>query len=235
MARNSISSRRFGGTLEPGVASLWYFVEKPGSELVRIEETEIRKEFTGIRKSLERLSASAWLCELIMVIAPEREPVPEIFRLLANALTWLDETPESELRFKFGHFLNLTAGKVLQLSGTQPRIAACEICRLPIEGAPPEVGYRGAPEKASLICTGCRPGGGQVISPSALADLLRGLALPIRKALEGPGAPGRQHLPLFNFLEELLMYHVPGFDPSKIKSRKMLLTALEEVNRGGSS
>ena len=231
MARNSISSRRFGGTLEPGVASLWHFVEKPGAELVRIEETEIRREFAGIRKSLERLSASAWLCELVLLIAPEREPVPELFRLLANALAWLDESPETEIREKYGLFLNLAAGKMLQLSGTQPRIAACESCELPIENSNPETRFRGIPERASILCTHCRPDGTDILSAQSLIDLLGGLSLPIRKALENPSAPGRQHRALFHFIENLLVHHAPGFDPSKVRSREMLLAAMDESIR----
>src|SRR5476649_2404312 len=56
MAKNCISSRRFGGALDPFVASEWLFTEKPGAEVLQLQEAVAKRSFEGLRKDFERLS-----------------------------------------------------------------------------------------------------------------------------------------------------------------------------------
>src|SRR6187551_429479 len=65
LARNAIQSRRFGGCLEAFAASEWQFVIKPGAELVRIEQAQIRRSFDGLRKDFERLSMASVFGEIM--------------------------------------------------------------------------------------------------------------------------------------------------------------------------
>src|SRR5262249_45008753 len=76
LARNSIQSRRFGGALEPFAASEWHFVERPGAELYRVEEAQIRRGFEDLRKDFDRLSLASLLNEIILKLTHEREPCP---------------------------------------------------------------------------------------------------------------------------------------------------------------
>lgn len=228
MARNAVASRRFGGTLSPGVASLWHFVEKPGSDLARLEETEIRREFAGIRKHIGKVTAMGWICELVLQFAPEREPQPELFKLLGQSLAWLDETPDAAFEAKFAAFLNLFLGKLLQLSGTHPRLAACDGCGEPVRDS--ALTYQGVPERAVLVCSDCRPGARDPMPARVILGQLQGLGQPLRQALEADINPiGDGSRTLFHFLEGVLVHHVPGFELEKLKSRGMLLEALEMV------
>lgn len=225
MARNAVASRRFGGTLSPGVASLWHFVEKPGSDLARLEETEIRREFIQIRKNIGKVTTMGWICELVLQFAPEREPQPELFRLLGQSLAWLDEVDDTAFEKKLPAFLNLFAGKLLQLSGTHPRLAACDGCGEPVRDS--ALTYQGIPERAALVCSDCRPGARGPIPARVILEQLHGLGQPLRKSLDSDmNLDGEGSRALFHFLEGVLVHHVPGFELEKLKSRGMLLEAL---------
>ena len=93
LARNSIQSRRFGGTLEPFAASEWQFAEKPGAELARLDEALIKRSFEGIRKDFERLSLASVFSEFMLRVAPKNEPCTDLFKLHSNALVILEELP----------------------------------------------------------------------------------------------------------------------------------------------
>ena len=236
MARNAVASRRFGGTLSPGVASLWHFVEKPGSDLARLEETEIRREFIQIRKNIGKMAAMSWASELILQFAPEREPQPELFRLLGQSLAWLDEVEEAAFERKLTAFLNLFTGKLLQLSGTHPRLAACDGCGDAVRDS--TLTYQGIPERAALVCSECRPGARDPIPARVILEQLQGLGQPLRKSLDydihqEPHSAGSRTL--FQFLEGVLVHHVPGFELEKLKSRNLLLEALAAATQGNSA
>ena len=77
LARNSIQSRRFGGTLEPFTASEWLFAQKPGADLARLEEASIRRSFEGLRADFERLSIASVMNEMMLRTAPRYEPCPD--------------------------------------------------------------------------------------------------------------------------------------------------------------
>src|SRR6478735_8305092 len=64
MAKNSIASRRFGGALDPFVASEWFFSQKPGADLLLLQEAVVKRAYEGLRKDFERLSLASVLNEL---------------------------------------------------------------------------------------------------------------------------------------------------------------------------
>src|SRR6476620_10914476 len=74
MAKNCISSRRFGGSLDCFVASEWLFSQKPGADLVILQEAVAKRSFEGLRKDFERLSLASVFNELMMKLAPRHEP-----------------------------------------------------------------------------------------------------------------------------------------------------------------
>ena len=235
IARNSVSSRRFGGTLEPGTAALWHFVDKPGSDLARLEEAEIRREFKQIRASLEKLSSAAFIIEMMMMIAPDREPVPELFKLLANALTWLDETPERTALPRLPFFISSVLGKILQASGSHPRIGTCESCQQTVESFPADARFAATIDRAGILCWNCgAKGRANSIGRQALLELLFALGHPLRKGLDQPLAATHEHRLLFQLLEEFLIHHIPGFDSKAIRSRTLLMQAFESANPGKS-
>ncbi len=60
VARNSISSRRFGGALDPFSASEVRWVEKSGADIGRIEEAQIKRDYAGLRSTWEKLTVASF-------------------------------------------------------------------------------------------------------------------------------------------------------------------------------
>jgi DNA repair protein RecO len=237
LARNSIQSRRFGGTLEPFTAAEWYFSEKPGAELVSLEEATVRRSFDGLRGNFERLSLASVFNELLLRLAPQRQPCPELFKLHSNALALLEEgAPDLELL----PILNAYLAKLLQWSGNQPRIHLCFQCRTPIQNLSPTESLTCLIEEAAWICSNCRAGSTTHITrlssqkqgnfqekffrvaPLAIHDLSIGMESPIRKVPEVSLASKSEHEELFRYLEALFIFHIPGFDREPLRALKFL-------------
>ncbi len=244
LARNAIQSRRFGGTLEPFVASSWIFVERPGADLVRIEEAEVRRTFEGLRKDFERLAEASVFNELMLKLAPEREACPELFRLHSNALVALEELPGSGVELSL---LNGYMAKLLQWCGNHPQLRSCMGCQLPLESFwEGQTGLRPGAQEATLtcvvadagwFCSSCRETqtrhlrdrSGQslahsslMVSPAAITDFFMSLASPIRQVPGLAQADEQGRRGLFHFLEGLFLYHIPGFDRAPLKGLRFL-------------
>lgn len=240
MARNSIQSRRFGGCLEPFAASEWSFAEKPGAELLRLDEAKIRRPYEGIRKSFERLSLASVFNELMLKLAPKGVASPDLFRLHSNALAELDEAPISGTEADGQRDLALLNGylaKLLQWSGNQPQLLRCLGCAISIEDVAIDQSLNCVVQDAGWVCTSCRQSETRHvrdraatalehallrIRPRAVVDFQVSLALPIRQAAAVAQSTPEEKKELFGFLEALFAYHVPGFDEKPLKSLRFL-------------
>lgn len=246
LARNAVQSRRFGGALEPFAAAEWRFVERPGGELVRVEEAVIRRGYEGLRLDFERLALASVFNELLLKIAPERQPAPELFRLHANALALLDDQAkagEPPARLSLYRLLNGYLAKLLQLQGNQPPIAACLGCEKSLLELPEHETLACSIADAAWLCPTCRtqsarhlqaststgslPGLGfsntQLrVSVRAFIDFLASLQTPVRKLPETLNASLAEHEELLRFLEGVLTFHVPGFDRARLKGLQFL-------------
>lgn len=235
LARNAIQSRRFGGALEPFVASDWMFVERTGANLYRVEEATVRRGFEGLRRDFERLALASVLNELMLRVAPEREPCAELFKLHSNALALVEELPDFEIASL--PLLNGYLAKILQWSGNQPQLSGCLLCQSPLATQEPQAHLSCLVSDAGWVCQSCRGSEtrhvrsreGQSfqqsllrVTPAALTDFQASLGRPLRSSLEGQVASRREHEALFRFLEALLIYHLPGFDRSAMKSLRFL-------------
>lgn len=237
MARNSVQSRRFGGALDPFVASEWSFVDKPGAELLRLEEAVVKRSYEGFRGDFERLTLASVMNEIMIKVAPQREPCPDLFKLHANALAHLEEhalkkaAPES-LALLNGYFT-----KVLQWSGNQPQLSACMGCGLGIESLSHEQSLTCVVADAGWVCVNCRKTEthhvrerqGQSfahssirITPAAVLDFQMSLEVPIRQIPLQARASEKDHKDLFQFLEALAVYHLPGFDHTPLKGLRFI-------------
>ena len=232
MAKNCISSRRFGGALDPFVASEWHFTEKPGAELWLLQEAVVKRSFEGLRADFERLSLASVFNELMIRVAPKHEPCEELFRLHANALAALEELPGTGVDLTL---LNGYLAKVLQWSGSQPQLQACMGCGAPIERACARhrsqlrrrrrgLALRKLPREPHAPRTrklGPEPFALRV-TPAAVLDFYVSLQLPIRQIASAAQASRKEHQALFKFLEALFVYHVPGFDRQPLKGLRFL-------------
>lgn len=226
MARNSIQSRRFGGTLEPFAAAEWTYVDKPGAELWRLDEAKIRRSYEGLRKNFERLSLASVFNELMLKLAPKQQPCPELFRLHSNALAALEEAPDETDPEKPAElaFLNGYLAKLLQWSGSQPRLLHCLGCETPLDRVDSEASLTCRISDAGWLCGNCRSAEAPLlkVQPMAVLDFHVCLLLPIRQVSGAMQATRAQHQELFKFLEALFAYHLPGFDREPLKSLRFI-------------
>lgn len=246
IAHNAIQSRRFGGTLDLFTAGEWLYVSKPGAELGRLEEAKTLRAFEGLRKDFEGLSLASVFNELMLRLAPREQACSDLFRLHSNALACLDEKKElleknsiSDVRFHLS-LLNGYLTKLLQWSGSQPRILHCLSCSIHIETLDPEESLSCVIQDAGWICPSCRAQTNRhiyrrhedqagdfnrvllKISPRSVFDFHLGLALPIRQIPGFTLGEEAEQKELFRFLEALFIYHIPGFDQKPLKSLRFL-------------
>lgn len=239
LARNSIQSRRFGGSLEPFAAAEWTFVERVGADLYRVEGARIRRGYEGLRKDFEKLSLASVFNEVMLRIAPEREPCPELFRLHANALALIEELPVSYVS-GHGPLLNAYLAKVMQWSGNQPQIQSCMSCGVAldtvIETSGSSASLNAAVAEAGWICPSCRMTGTKHVqtgaqdfrqralrvSAGAMRDFYWSLITPIKNIPDLMKATKPEHEALFEFIQALMEYHVTGFDRASFKSLRFL-------------
>ncbi len=234
MAKNSVQSRRFGGTLEPFAASEWAFTLKPGSELYHLTEAQIREPFEEIRKDFIKFCLASAFNELLLKLAPQNEVCLDLFRLHSNALSTLNEAQINNSEITL---LNAYLAKVLQWSGSQPRLYACIQCNVALEDVDPNQELTCIIANAGWICSQCRHQEIRHIKerdakilqhsllrlkPLALQDFQLSLRLPIRQILLHARASSQDHKQLFQFIEALYVYHLPGFDQKPLKTLRFL-------------
>jgi DNA repair protein RecO len=242
LARNSVQSRRFGGALEPFAAAEWRFVERPGAELVRVDEAVIRRAYEGLRKDFERLSLASVFNELMLRLAPEREACPDLFRLHCNALAVLEELPRADGPAAYLPLLNGYLSKILQWNGNQPQLLQCLGCGAALSSQDPGQPVSCVVADAGWVCPSCRQQGVSrlraaearatadsgfknsflCLSPLGIVDFHVYQSNPIRQAPALCKGSLAEQKELFAFLEALLVYHVQGFDRVPLKGLRFL-------------
>jgi DNA repair protein RecO len=224
LARNSIQSRRFGGTLEPFTASEWRFVERTGADLYRVEGTELKRSFDGIRKDFQRLALASTWSEIMLRAAPEREACPDLFKLHTNALAVLEELPTDARPGTEIALLVAYMAKVLQWAGNQPQIQNCLGCEKPLKELEPHGDVTCIISEAAWLCPNCRNlhAFHLRVAPIAVGDFLMCMTTPIRQVPAAFRAKPVELKALFKFLEALVVFHLPGFDKSAMKSLRFL-------------
>lgn len=236
IARNAIQSRRFGGTLELFTAADWSFVARPGSEFVSLREAHIRRSFEGIRKDLNALGLAGTFSEILLKLVQPGVAVPELFKLHSNALAILEEQgPSLALLIAY---LN----KVLAWSGHQPRWLTCLGCEKTLEtlwrdsqatAEQDAIWLACRIPEAGWFCPRCRTGQaglkdmsidqtGVRISLHAAAESGARLHLPIRHAVKEFDLPLPEQREVLEFLQSLLIFHVPGFDRQPLRSLQLV-------------
>lgn len=229
LARNSVQSRRFGGTLEPFAASLWHMTLSPGAELWTLTQAESRRSYEGLRKSFELLALASTFNELLLRMAPQNQAAPELLKLHANALAAVEESGKPELCY-----LNAYLAKVLQWGGCQPRAGVCKTCDRALADLSMDESLSCLVEDAAWLCPNCRPtqtkhlqagvasAGGLRISAAAMRDLEGFLHVPIRQVPLHAHAGEKGARELLEYLEKLCAYHLPGLDRTPLKSLAFL-------------
>ena len=246
MARNSVQSKRFGGTLDVFAASRWTFQTsktRPHSTLHQLTETSIKQSFEGLRKDFLKVSLASVFTEFLLILAPPHEACSDLFKLHSNALWILEETDFPVWDQSSIALLNIYLIKLLQWSGNQPQLDTCMSCQKSLaEVATPIEQWEASHSRRSAIyaqietggwqCAQCSAQGsraptpfregGYPLHPLALQEVKFGLSQTLRQSIATTRAGATEHREIFQFLEAFFIYHIPGFDQQSIKSLRFL-------------
>jgi DNA repair protein RecO (recombination protein O) len=167
------SKKRFVHTLEPLSLVAMTYVERTPTGLVRIDASELKNPFTGLRQDLARLGYASLGAELVLELAPERDADPALFALLSQYLNRLETGDDPEA------LSLLFEARVLNLSGFGPNLQRCARCgREPVPPGP----WSFSVSQAALLCP-AHGSGTRVfpLSPGTILLLRQVQRLPLEK------------------------------------------------------
>lgn len=116
-------SKKFASRLDFLSVNEIIFYKKRSSELHLVSQCDLKKNFSCFNSDLIKFGLASFCAELVDSIMPQEEEHREIFELLLNFLGSLENT-----NFSQKLIYNFTL-KVLSLSGFQPHLESCVICR----------------------------------------------------------------------------------------------------------
>ena len=208
MAKNAVHSRRFGGSLQNLAASTVTWVQKPHSEMARIDEAVIRNEFKNLPLDYERMSMAALLVEFCAKVLENGVPQRDIFLCLSNALFHLDAgAPILSVA-------NAFFAKALRHLGYAPNLTHCGDCHEAadvIARARPEDLFYWDEAGGALLCARCL-GAGLVRRSNQVLDhelIILYCALLARSFKDLGQVPG-PHEALFKLLKGFIHHHIPA-------------------------
>ncbi len=225
IAKGAVHSRRFGGSFDLFNCIQFSYVDKPGRDLVRIDEATIKRDFSGLRVNLERISAAGYFTDLCFRLTEDRMPSRELFVLMAHYLYLLesaDVTMEMVRSFEV---------KLLDRLGYAPVMHQCVLCNESLQQNLESQRIRNfaiSIDLGGVICANCSP-------PSTAKQLDRDAVLWLNVVRNTPV----QQIPSLSFtfpallrgasfLKEFLRYHCPGLDFYGFQSHDLLESLLRE-------
>jgi DNA repair protein RecO (recombination protein O) len=144
-----------------------------GRELDVVNQVEAIEHFKAIRGDLDRVPIAMTMLEVVDHVALERQPMPELFRMLLGALKTLEEHPSPVL---LGAFL----WKLLALEGVGASLEQCARCGSPVELVAFDPGEGG------FLCRSCRRG--QSVGTETVTLIRQILSGGLRAALDQPAS-----------------------------------------------
>jgi DNA repair protein RecO (recombination protein O) len=122
VAKSALKSRkRFGGALEPMTVARAWFAERPGQELVRLDQLEIMRSPLSTPVDHARMTVLSFFAEVLDEALPDHDPQDTVFRLL---LAVLEQTTVEQPWMPLTYFsLWMT-----RLMGLLPDIGHCTAC-----------------------------------------------------------------------------------------------------------
>lgn len=193
------SRKRFANVLEPFCCSQLLFSRRGPDSLAFIDSSEVISHFPLIRADLEKTLWASYLIDLTDQFTPDDKKNMEIFTLLRDFLFLIETRPVAEPILRFFEM------RLLKLSGYDPVLDYCLICKKPIGQ---ETLYRFHASDGGLTCTGCRPGAeGIPVSLGTIRTLLLGRETQVERLgsilLSGQSAHESRQL-LAHFIRHIL-------------------------------
>ena len=189
------SKKRFVNVFDRGNIVTVSIYRPRNRELFLIEDASLIDDCRGICADMEALARISVLIELILELAPEEEPAPELFDDLATALLALSAPGARE------DVLWASLVRLLEKLGFSPYLDGCVRCG---RAAGPEDRVFFSPASGGVICANCRDSrdGGMALSAGTRRFISAALTLSPdrmkRIILTGEGRDEvRDALPLF--------------------------------------
>lgn len=173
------TTSRFGARLEPTsrVALQCY----RGRDLDTVTQVETLEVHRSLREDYTLLTHAVPMLEAVDQVAPDREPDPALYRMLAGALRTLAERANPLVTPAF-------FWKLLVLEGVHPVLDGCARCGNEPDDDPASALVAFDLDEGGACCRSCARGGGRPLSPAALALLRRILGGDLNRVLaEDPG------------------------------------------------
>jgi len=175
VARHAMKSRkRFGGALEPATQVLAHYTERPGQELVRLDQFEILWSPMTAPVDVLRLAALQLVVEVLEEAMPELAADDNIYRLAVAVLMAMQsgqgpgsrvQGPESAVYLPVTYFCLW----MNRLMGWMPELGHCAACGLDLRGE--TVWW--SPTADGITCSDDRRPGSQPLSAASVAESVR--------------------------------------------------------------
>ncbi len=150
---------RFGASLEPFTHCKLILFEKGGDKLGRINQCDIAHSFQSLREDWNSIERASRMVDLITQLTPDGEVNQDIFALLLQGLSLLEEKKDPALSMML--FIN----RLIIYCGYQPRWDACMKCHLVFKGGT-ETALYFSPSAGGTFCAQCRNHSGALIPMS---------------------------------------------------------------------
>jgi DNA repair protein RecO (recombination protein O) len=166
------SKKRFANALEPFSYSQILFSRRGPDSLALIEASDVICHFPAIRADLEKTLCASYLIDLTNQFTLEEKRNEALFKLLHAFLQLIDTGPVTDTTLRFFEI------RLLRLSGYDPVLDHCLICKIPLEK---EKVYRFNAAEGGVTCNACRSDNPDLVSISigAIRTLLLGRELAI--------------------------------------------------------
>ncbi len=151
-------SSKLGGHVEPLSRVLLMLAR--GQSLDVVTQAHLLEPYARLREDLDALSRASYLADLVDAFLAEEAPNPPVYRLLAEALGWLEEAPQPTLLLRFFEV------QLLALAGYRPEVEVCVECRQRLE---PQ-GHVFSLADGGVLCPSCRRGK-EALVPLSLTGL----------------------------------------------------------------
>jgi DNA repair protein RecO (recombination protein O) len=207
VAKSALKSRkRFGGALEPMTVARAWFAEKPGQELVRLDQLEILRSPLAAPVDHVRMAVLSFYAELLDEALPEHDPQETVFRLLVSVLEQTTAVPSDFVQPQFsGSWMALTYFSLwmTRLLGLLPDVAHCTACGEALRTG--EIWFQTYGD--GLFCAVHRGSGANALSADSWQLAQRMLRAPVA-AFAGEQWPRRRGTDLRRFTLQSLERHL---------------------------
>lgn len=197
VAKSALKSRkRFGGALEPMTEARAWFAERPGQELVRLDQLELVRSPLSAPIDHARMAVLSFFAEVLDEALPEHDPQETVFRLLVSVL---EQTTVEHPWMPLTYFqLWLT-----RLMGLLPDVAHCTACGEALHAG--EISFNTYAD--GLFCAVHRNGNASELSAESWQLALRMLRAPVGAFADEPW-PRRRGQDLRRFTLQSLERHL---------------------------